>query len=159
MSNCFRRFFFIFRYSLKEEADKLRQPPQKNAPSQTTDPNLHQKRRKMKTISTGQDDSVQFKIIKFGTNVDLSDENKFSLQMKVCLRFIVLTTNLCYRNWTKCRPFVELFLQRICSPISDTRFSEWILFNCIWRSLDAELRATWRTILLPVSMWTLAQVT
>ncbi|MFH4976698.1 hypothetical protein AB6A40_003407 [Gnathostoma spinigerum] len=66
-----------FQYSLKEEAEKLRTAGTKYCGS-SIEPNVPSKRRRVLPFEESQ---MPMKLLKFGTNVDLSDENRFRLQL------------------------------------------------------------------------------
>lgn len=84
-----------FRHSLKEETEKLRQTTGKayaaaaNASAATTATNAatDQPTAKKRKTGGGMDEcepsNIPTKMLKFGTNVDLSDEHKFRAQLKV----------------------------------------------------------------------------
>lgn len=131
-----------FRHSLKEETEKLRQTSSSvSSLSASTSNNSNcvvpdvengqSKRRKLDeglsglgvgltnvanaaSASTGANGLPTYsKMIKFGTNVDLSDEKKFSAQLRVSLllQYPYISN---FRSSTKCPPFVEFRPDVIC---------------------------------------------
>uniref|UniRef100_A0A0M3IUA1 Rhodanese domain-containing protein n=1 Tax=Ascaris lumbricoides TaxID=6252 RepID=A0A0M3IUA1_ASCLU len=70
-----------FQYSLKEEAEKLRAAGAKYCGGSCDSTTVSSKRRR---VAPFDESPMPMKMIKFGTNVDLSDENKFRL---VCVYF------------------------------------------------------------------------
>uniref|UniRef100_A0A915BGM7 JmjC domain-containing protein n=2 Tax=Parascaris TaxID=6254 RepID=A0A915BGM7_PARUN len=67
-----------FQYSLKEEAEKLRAAGAKYCGGSCDSTTVSSKRRR---VAPFDESPMPMKMIKFGTNVDLSDENKFRTQL------------------------------------------------------------------------------
>lgn len=69
---------------MKEETEKLKQPTPKHTPVDNADESgPPKKRRSAVQTSPTKEENSPFKLIKFGTNVDLSDEKTFYFQLKV----------------------------------------------------------------------------
>lgn len=135
---------YLFRYSLKEETEKLKQPnPKPTSATNANGESLPTKKRKSASqdIDKKDDSLVPMKIIKFGTNVDLSDNKLFPEQLRVTLISILNQLQIISsRNLIKCRRFVELIQLQICYRIWVILFWAWTPYNFIWKCPDAGLQ-------------------
>lgn len=139
-----------FKHTLKGESEKMR----KSHTVRGSSP------KRMKLYKRAASPPKILKTIKFGTNIDLSDDTKWKAQINVSFSSCLIIFNyVCFRSSPSFLLSAASLLALTCSPTSVTKSLEWTPFVWTWKFPVPESPVIRRATSWPLSTSTLDLVT